>query len=215
MPVSIILGLVMEKAWFSQIHLSHSSAAVSDNAVEQTGRGFSGCSTRCSEDIICRDLTGVGRFLVMSISWSFHSWINPCLLLASMYFLVQTALCFHWAASLFNSTRFLSCHRLVEARRVRLKWWYGGDIFVWQLRPDAMAILQALVFKASVSVLSITVPKRGTSIVVLSLMTIACHVSGVKGDSLTKMSCKSTRTHSRLMKDKAHLRGLWVAPERR
>ena len=31
-----------------------------------------------------------------------------------------------------SSTRldFFSCHRLVGARRVRLKWWYGGDIFV-------------------------------------------------------------------------------------
>ena len=27
-------------------------------------------------------------------------------------------------------------------------------------------------------------------------------------NSLTKMSCKSTRTHSRLMTDKAHMRGL-------
>ena len=88
-------GLDDGEGLVSQIHLSHSSAAVSDNAVGQTGRGFSSCSTRCSEDIICRDLTGVGRFLVISISWSFHSWINPCLLLASMYFLVQTALCFH------------------------------------------------------------------------------------------------------------------------
>ena len=60
---------------------THSSAAaLSDNAlvwggaaktssvrskeltVGQTGRGFSGCSTRYSEDIICRDLIGVGRF---------------------------------------------------------------------------------------------------------------------------------------------------------
>ena len=30
-------------------------------------------------------------------------------------------------------------------------------------------------------------------------------------NSLTKMSCKSTRTHSSLMTDKAHVRGLWVA----
>ena len=40
MPVSIILGLVMEKAWFSQIHLSHSSAAVSDNAVGRRAEDF-------------------------------------------------------------------------------------------------------------------------------------------------------------------------------
>ena len=31
-------------------------------------------------------------------------------------------------------------------------------------------------------------------------------------NSLTKMSCKSTRSHSRLMIDKAHLRRLWWAP---
>ena len=41
------------------------------------------------------------------------------------------------------------------------------------------------------------------------------NIMSIYRNSLTKMSCKSTRTQSRLMIDKAHLRALWVAPERR
>ena len=49
-----------------------------------------------------------------------------------------------WAASCSARQDFFSCHRLVKARRVHLMLWYGGDIFVWQLRPNVVAIQQAL-----------------------------------------------------------------------
>ena len=45
----------------------HLSEEVQYRHVGQTGRGFSGCSTRCSEDIICRDLIGVGRFFLLCL----------------------------------------------------------------------------------------------------------------------------------------------------